>query len=284
MAAGVVQVLGDRSCAWCGGPFSPGARRDSVTCSKRCRQGRHRFMKGVGTSTGVADGHPRRLAYADPPYPGRAALYYSGHPDFAGEVDHALLVASLSAEYDAWALSTSADALQDVLAVCPPGVRVAAWHRGERPNSKAQTPLNAWEPVIYAGAIRRLPAGATRRGEQLGDASCHAGTTRPVAAASSDVSRPPGEAVAGDLHDASGPAGATARVDSLVHRAVPRTTDPHRVIGAKSATFWRWVFDLLGATAEDTFTDVFPASGGGGKAWAAFTDLSRSTVVTGGRR
>ncbi|MFC5676055.1 hypothetical protein [Aeromicrobium endophyticum] len=187
-------------------------------------------------------------------------------------MDHAELVRRLDVEYDAWALSTAADALQDVLAVCPPGVRVAAWVRGERPNKDAQTPLNSWEPVIYAGAIRRLPADATRRVEQL-DASRSAEQTRLVVPAS---------------HDASHPAAATAqRVDSLAYRAVARTTDPHRVVGAKPAAFWRWMFELLGATVEDTFIDVFPASGGGGKAWAAYTgsvaqdlhDASRSTVV-----
>lgn len=36
---------------------------------------------------------PRRIAYADPPYPGRAYLY-ADHPDFAGEVDHVVIVVS----------------------------------------------------------------------------------------------------------------------------------------------------------------------------------------------
>jgi hypothetical protein len=277
-----------RVCAWCRGPIPERARRDAVTCSKRCRQGRHRFMQGVGSASPVVHGRPRRLAYADPPYPGRAAMYYGDHPDFGGEVDHAELVRRLDVEYDAWALSTAADALQDVLPVCPPGVRVAAWLRGERPNRSAQTPLNSWEPVIYAGAIRRLPADATRRGEQL-DASRSADQSRLVVPASRDVSCAPGGRVVEDLRDTSQPAAATPpRVDSLVHRAVARTTDPNRVVGAKPAAFWRWLFELLGATAEDSFTDLFPASGGGGKAWAAYTgavghdlnDVSRPTVVT----
>lgn len=96
------------------------------------------------------DGSPPRLAYADPPYPGRAARYYRTHQDYAGEVDHAALIADL-AEFDGWAISTSADALQEVLALCSPGVRIAAWHRGERPNKEARGPLNAWEPVIFHG-------------------------------------------------------------------------------------------------------------------------------------
>ena len=65
-------------------------------------------------------------------------------------MDHAALIRRLGLEYDGWALSTSAAALPAVLALCPPGVRVAAWHRGERPTS-SRWPLNAWEPVIYSG-------------------------------------------------------------------------------------------------------------------------------------
>lgn len=50
-----------------------------------------------------------RFAYADPPYPGLAARYYADQPTYAGEVDHAALVASLEASgYDGWALSTAA--------------------------------------------------------------------------------------------------------------------------------------------------------------------------------
>lgn len=96
----------------------------------------------------VALGRPLRLAYADPPYPGNARLYQN-HPDYGGEVDHATLIAHLTT-YDGWALSTSAAALPAVLALCPPGVRVAAWHKGERPTA-SRWPLNAWEPVIYTG-------------------------------------------------------------------------------------------------------------------------------------
>lgn len=137
-----------RVCAWCTGPIAAGARRDAVCCSVRCRQARHRFTRTVGQAPPVAGGHALRLAYADPPYPGKAWLYRS-HPDYAGEVDHARLIRRLST-YDGWALSTSAAALPAVLALCPPGVRVAAWHRGERP-TPSRWPLNAWEPVIYHG-------------------------------------------------------------------------------------------------------------------------------------
>lgn len=82
-----------------------------------------------------------RLAYADPPYPGKAYLY----PENT-EVDHVALIAQLQ-EYDGWALSTNEQSLQHVLSLCPPGLRVLAWCRPNtwpaRPN-----PLYAWEPVI----------------------------------------------------------------------------------------------------------------------------------------
>jgi hypothetical protein len=55
-----------------------------------------------------------RLAYADPPYPGKAHLY----PENT-EVDHVELVGRLS-EYDGWALSTDETNLCYVLGLCPP--------------------------------------------------------------------------------------------------------------------------------------------------------------------
>ena len=93
-----------RVCAWCTGPIPARARRDAVCCSTRCRQARHRFGRTVGTRQAVACRGPLRLAYADPPYPGKAYLNRD-HPDYAGEVDHAALIRRLST-YDGWALST----------------------------------------------------------------------------------------------------------------------------------------------------------------------------------
>ncbi|WUI00961.1 hypothetical protein OHR68_03825 [Spirillospora sp. NBC_00431] len=165
-----------RLCAWCDQPIPPAMRRDAVCCSVRCRQARHRFTRTVGTPGGaagpggaVAGGRPLRLAYADPPYPGNARLYRN-HPDYAGEVDHTALIDRLTG-YDGWALSTSAAALPTVLALCPPGVRVAAWHRGERATT-SRWPLNAWEPVIYTQGrsldpSRQSATDATRRVDSL---------------------------------------------------------------------------------------------------------------------
>ena len=154
-----------RVCAWCGGPVLVGARRDAVCCSVRCRQARHRFGRTLGRAVAVAAGQPLRLAYADPPYPGKAWLYRT-HPDYAGEVDHAALIRRLCS-YDGWAQSTSSTALPAVLALCPPMVRVAAWHRGQRP-TRSLRPLSAWEPVIYTGGRPRLSTpGGPRRVDSL---------------------------------------------------------------------------------------------------------------------
>ena len=150
------------TCAWCHQPMPPGRRADAVTCSTRCRQARHRFTRGVGPAPTVRTSDPLHFAYADPPYPGLSRRYYVDHPDYAGEVDHAALIASLSAAHDGWALSTSAAALPAVLALCPPGIRVAAWHRGERP-TRSRGPLNGWEPVIFAGGRDRYASPVDAR-------------------------------------------------------------------------------------------------------------------------
>lgn len=90
----------------------------------------------------------KKLAYADPPYPGRAHLY-KDHPDYAGEVDHRELVSRLDTRYDGWALSTNAESLHWLLPLCPPEHRVLAWVK--------HTVTVSWEPVIVVSA--RKPVG-----------------------------------------------------------------------------------------------------------------------------
>lgn len=133
-----------RLCDWCAEPLPPRSRRDRLTCSKSCRQARHRFR--VGEASRVDETHPYRFAYADPPYPGLAERYYG-----QAEVSLEDLLSRLEAgPYDGWALSTSSAALQDVLASCPPGVRVGVWVRPTR-WVVSTAPLRAWEPVVFAG-------------------------------------------------------------------------------------------------------------------------------------
>lgn len=207
-----------RRCEWCTGPIPPASRRDARFCRQSCRQASHRFTRGaVARRRATA---PLRLAYADPPYPGLAWRYYRNR-----EVDHGELLSRLQ-RFDGWALSTSARALPDVLALAVAQgleVRVASWFRGARPTRSAW-PLSAWEPVVFAGG-RRVPT------------------------------RESGE-------------------DALIYRARPRRTDPGRIIGAKPAAFCYWLFNLLGALPGDELLDVFPGSGGVGRAWRAVESRS----------
>lgn len=265
-----------RACAWCRGPIPATTRRDAICCSTRCRQARHRFTTDVGRPHATAADEALRLAYADPPYPGLSARYYSEHPDFDGEVDHTELIRRLST-YDGWALSTSARALPSVLALCPPGVRVAAWFRGERP-TRSEGPLNAWEPVIYFGGRASVAPG---RDDTSRLARAHVAPAE--ATASSEL------ATRDDVERDVSPRGATRRasttdaseipsrrIDALVHVSRPRTTDTARVIGAKPAAFCGWMFQLLGALPGDNFTDLFPGSGGVTRAWATYAQNGAS--------
>lgn len=82
-----------------------------------------------------------RLAYADPPYPGKSYLYRENQ-----EVDHVELISKLR-EYDGWALSTDEKNLALVLALCPPRTRVLAWCI-KNPPPLHPYPYAAWEPVL----------------------------------------------------------------------------------------------------------------------------------------
>lgn len=156
----------DGCCRWCRVQL-PEARSDTRYCSKRCRQTAWRARKGARIA--VAGARAMRMAYADPPYPGFARALY-GKP----EVDHAALIASLSAEYDGWALSTSAAALRDVLPLCPAGVRVCAWVKPIGAAPATWGIHNTWEPLIVSpgrslrpGKRDWLAAQPARRGGDL---------------------------------------------------------------------------------------------------------------------
>lgn len=140
-------------CAWCDGSLE-GLRKDAKFCGVRCRQASHRFGKAAVSRRRAT--LPIRLAYADPPYPGLSARYYSEHPDFGGEVDHRALLSRLQ-EFDGWALSTNSDSLPLVLHLAVDlgieELQVAAWHRGPR-KVRTSRPLRAWEPVVYRGGRR----------------------------------------------------------------------------------------------------------------------------------
>lgn len=123
-----------------------------------------------------------KLAYADPPYPGQSAKHYSEHPDYAGEVDHAELVARLEADYDGWILHTSSTALREVWSLAP-SARLCIWVKTFCA-FKANVPLAyAYEPVL----VRRLRKQVTGGGVVMRDwIACPMAMARGVVGAKPD--------------------------------------------------------------------------------------------------
>lgn len=107
------------------------------------------------------------VAYADPPYLGCCKLYDHHHPDgrcWDEPETHYRLVARLSDEFpDGWALSLSSPSLQDLLPLCPPGVRVGAWVKPFASFKPNVNPAYCWEPVIFRGGRKRDRTHATVR-------------------------------------------------------------------------------------------------------------------------
>jgi hypothetical protein len=126
-----------KACKWCQTPIT--GRK--TYCSRRCRQSAYRFRRRLNLEATYSE--PMHLAYADPPYPGLARKYYRHEDNYAGEVDHRCLLEHLTT-FDGWALSTSSEALRDVLPMCPNGVLVRPW---VKPNHIAK-----WEPVVFRPA------------------------------------------------------------------------------------------------------------------------------------
>jgi hypothetical protein len=150
-------VIHGAVCAWCDGPVPSRARSDSRYCGKACRQTAFR-LRHLYTRPVAGEVLPRRFAYADPPYPGLARRYYGREATYAGEVDHAALIASLmDGGFMGWALSTGAYALREVLPLCPPEVRVCSWAKmnGAVPATKGLH--NGWEPLIVWGGRQAAP-------------------------------------------------------------------------------------------------------------------------------
>jgi hypothetical protein len=180
----------------------------------------------------------RRVAYADPPYPGQAKRHYADHPDYAGEVDHADLIARLETDYpDGWALSTSVPALAGLLALCPKGepskkrawggsvklgtgVRVCAWIRTGTPFPPSRV-MWSWEPLIV-----RTPHWRQRHPSDF--------------------------------------------IPDTLYATQPRGFLGNEITGQKPPAFCRWMFDLLGLTADDELHDLFPGSGAVAREWEAW--------------
>ena len=141
-----------RRCAWCKTELSPSCRRDTLFCGRKCRQSAFRLNQQ--TALLARTSKPGRFAYSDPPYPGTAWRYYK-----MPEVDHRAMIADLeSRELMGYAISTSAEALRDVLPLCPAGARVCAWVKPHNPHPATNGLHNCWEPLIVVRG-RQLPPG-----------------------------------------------------------------------------------------------------------------------------
>lgn len=146
-------------CRWCQAATLTDPR--AIYCSRLCRQSAFRLRRRHQVDDASRVTVPLRFAYADPPYPGKAARFYADQPTFAGEVDHAALVVSLTARgYAGWALSTSAEALRALLPLCPPDVRVCAWTKPHAVPPATRGIHGTWEPVIVWGGRQRPPGVA----------------------------------------------------------------------------------------------------------------------------
>jgi len=164
----------ERRCQWCRSELKPTQIR---WCSKPCRQTAWRFRK-LAVVEDLGD-TPKRIAYADPPFPGLSRKYYGDQDSYAGEVDHARLLEQLTT-FDGWALSTSRKDLRDILgmttSLVPRGddLIVCPWVKTHH-EPKSRGPANIHEYVIVVPARRRMPgvrdalvAAAARSGELPG--------------------------------------------------------------------------------------------------------------------
>lgn len=110
-----------------------------------------------------------RIAFADPPYPGQSKKHYGDHPDYAGEVDHAELIARLHADYDGWCLNTSSTTLAHVIRCADQagvpegdvsnGYRIMSWVKPFAAFKKNVPVAYAWEPVLVKAESITLKRG-----------------------------------------------------------------------------------------------------------------------------
>lgn len=176
------------------------------------------------------------LAIADPPYLGRAALWYGSAParTYVGQTpgrargrshtavehhhdadrwddadSHIGLIQRLEAEFDGWVLAASSKTFPALACGIPDTARVAVWHVTNAIPDGARVG-NRWEPVIV-----RVPDSRRAR--------------RPGGLPVWDVLTAP--------HPQSG------------------------FVGAKPEAWVRWVLDMLGHEAGDEVVDLFPGSG-----------------------
>ena len=112
-----------------------------------------------------------RIGYADPPYPGCAHMY-SAHPDYAGEVDHAALVARLESDFDGWVLHTHVPGLAVVWPLVAPlvaagAVRMCSWVKTFAAFKRNVSVAYAWEPVFIKAARKPVVRGRVVKPEAV---------------------------------------------------------------------------------------------------------------------
>jgi hypothetical protein len=173
-----------------------------------------------------------KIGYADPPYPGQSHLYRN-HPDYAGEVDHAELLAGLDATYDGWVLHTSSPALSGVLALAAAqgiaGFRIMAWVKPFAAFKRNVSVAYAWEPVLIKPARKPIVSGRL--------------VMRDWVEAEPDV------------------------LPDCVKQSI---TLKRGLTGVKPDPVCRWAFEMLGANQDDELEDIFPGTGAVMAAWNAW--------------
>ena len=105
-----------------------------------------------------------KLAYADPPYYGYGNLYNDtaaaatrAYDDLDAWSD---LISRLDTEYDGWALSMTSGNLHDLLPLCPPTARIAAWVKPFAAFKANVRIAYTWEPVVFVPGRDRSKDGA----------------------------------------------------------------------------------------------------------------------------
>jgi hypothetical protein len=185
----------------------------------------------------------RTMAFADPPYPGQSAKHYSDHPDYAGEVDHGELVDRLLSEYDGFCLHTASTTLPLVLRHFPVdlatvGCRLMSWRKPFAAFKRNVPVAYAWEPVIVRAGRKPVVSGREVMRDWL-------------AVRADECSQ--------------------QELDDMAESITLR----RGLTGAKPERVCRWLFEVMGMTADDALHDLYPGSGAVSAAWETWRNQGR---------
>ena len=109
-----------------------------------------------------------KMAYADPPYLGKAKIFYGKLHEKAGDYDdigaHRELIIRLCDEFpDGWALSASSTSLRQIMSIVPFTARMMVWVKPFASFKPNVNPAYAWEPVFVNGGRPRTRQQETVR-------------------------------------------------------------------------------------------------------------------------